>query len=149
VDAHRRHADRRRRADQALRQLGDLIDPIERGAVFGPRPFHIQAKENIMPKKVRILAATHGYQCDDVVLLPDDVAKALTADGSADAHKDAVAYALSVNGNKVIDATAATPDPLLAEIAELEAKVKGNPNSDQAAELQALLDAKRAELAAK
>jgi hypothetical protein len=41
------------------------------------------------------------------------------------------------------------PDPLLAEIAELEAKVRGNPNSDQAAELQALLDAKRAELAAK
>ncbi len=41
------------------------------------------------------------------------------------------------------------PDPLLAEIAELEAKVKGNPNSDQAAEPQALLDAKRAELAAK
>lgn len=100
-----------------------------------------------MPKKVRILVDGAGYKCDDVVLLPDDVAKALAADGAADADKAAVAYALSVNGGKVIDATVPAADPLAEEIAALEAQIKVTTDSDKAAELQSLLDAKRAELA--
>ena len=49
--------------------------------------------------KVRLLIACAYGNADDVVTLPADVAKELQAQGSADANKDAVAYALTLPQN--------------------------------------------------
>lgn len=67
-------------------------------------------------KKVRILVAGSidgvAYQPNDVVSLPANLAEAHV--DTVDSHKDAVAYALSVNGNRVIEhaspAEVAQPD---------------------------------------
>ena len=56
-------------------------------------------------KKCRILVAGSidgvAYQPNDVVSLPANLAEAHV--DTVDSHKDAVAYALTVNGNLVID----------------------------------------------
>lgn len=90
-----------------------------------------------MAKKVRILTAVSIvgvlYQCNDVVNLPDDLAKAAIADGSADGNKAAVEYALSINGNKIHD-----------PVADAEAKAA----AEAAAQQRAILDATIADLEA-
>ncbi len=72
-------------------------------------------------KKVRILVAGAiggvQYHCDDVVNLPDALVKQHAA--QVDAHKDAVSYALSVNGGTVIDHV----DPIAEQKAALEAHI--------------------------
>lgn len=49
--------------------------------------------------KVRLLISCSYGNADDVVTLPSDVAKDLQAQGSADANKEAVAYALTLPQN--------------------------------------------------
>lgn len=65
-------------------------------------------------KKVRILVAGSidgvAYQPNDVVSLPANLAEAHV--DTVDSHKDAVAYALTVNGNRVIEHVS------LAEVAQ-------------------------------
>lgn len=49
--------------------------------------------------KVRLLITCSHGNADEVVSLPADVAKGLQEQGSADAHKDAVAYAMTLPQN--------------------------------------------------
>lgn len=65
-------------------------------------------------KKARILVAgniggTH-YQPNDVVNLPEALAKQHAE--AVDTNKEAVAYALSINGGKVIEHAEAVADPV-------------------------------------
>lgn len=66
-----------------------------------------------MYKKVRILVAATlagaAYRPDDVVILPDDLARQAEKDGVADGAKAAVEYALSLTGAKIIKH--ASPEP--------------------------------------
>lgn len=50
--------------------------------------------------KVRVLVACPHGEADDVVTLPADVAKAAAELGQVDSHKDAVAYALTLEQNQ-------------------------------------------------
>lgn len=61
------------------------------------------------------------YKCDQVVKLPDDVAKALQANGIIDTHKDAVAYATAENEGRVL--VHETEAERAAAAARVEAKV--------------------------
>lgn len=66
-----------------------------------------------MAKKVRILVAATlagaTYRPDDVVILPDDLARQAEKDGVADGAKAAVDYALSLNGAAIIKHVAPEP----------------------------------------
>lgn len=94
-----------------------------------------------MAKKVRILVAGRiggvSYQPNDVINLPDALIKA-HAD-AIDANKEAVAYALSVNGGAVIEHA----DPEAAEKARLaeEAAQRAAAEKAQLAEQIAQLEA--------
>lgn len=98
-------------------------------------------------KKVRVLVACSiggfSYSCDDVVSLPDNLVKA-HAD-SVDTNKEAVAYALSVNGGKVIehaDPNATQKAELEAQIAQLEADLAAAEEAVKPAILESLAAAK-------
>lgn len=122
-------------------------------------------------KKYRVLLAgfigSIAYQPNDVVSMPESLGKA-HAD-SLDGHKDAVAYALGINGNQVkehkdqaADREAkaieqreaealverkALADALRDEIAQLEADLAA-VDEGVSAEIAALLEEKRAALVA-
>lgn len=102
-------------------------------------------------KKARILAAGQiggiSYKPDDVVNLPESLIKAHAA--SVDAHKDAVAYALSVNGGQVIEHVdpAEIKAALAEEIAKLESALAEATEATKPAVEQVLAE-KRARLAA-
>lgn len=87
------------------------------------------------------------YKCDQVVKLPYDVAKALQANGIVDTHKDAVAYALSENGNKVLTheteaerVAAAARAEAQSAVDELADRVATETDAAKKAELQTQLD---------
>lgn len=95
------------------------------------------------------------YKCDQVVKLPDDVAKALQANGIIDTHKDAVAYALSENGNKVLvheteadRAAAAARAAQQAIVDELADRIATETDAAKLADLKTQIDAATQALAA-
>ena len=103
-------------------------------------------------KKVRILVdgplGGVAYRCNDVVNLPDALAKA-HAD-AVDANKEAVAYALSINGGNVIehvDPQQAQRTALEELIAQLEASLAAADEAGKAA-IAADIDATKQQLAA-
>lgn len=102
-------------------------------------------------KKVRILVACMiggiAYRPDDVVNLPESLVKA--HGDQVDANKDAVAYALSINGNQVqeyADPAAERRSELSAQIVELESRLAAAELIDKPA-IQSDLDAAKVALA--
>lgn len=97
----------------------------------------------------------HGLKVGQIVEAEPSLIKALTADGSLDPHKDAVAYARSQGAEVVRSAielaaehVAAAADALRVEIAQLE-DLQGKANDlETKAAIGDQVEAKRAELAA-
>ncbi len=96
-----------------------------------------------MAQKVRVLVAALiagiAMRPDDVANLPNALAKSFAADGAVDTNKDAVAYALSINGNTVIDVVAALASD--EQRAALEAAIADATDDAVKADLQAQLAA--------
>ncbi len=90
-------------------------------------------------KKVRVLVAgaIGGvlYQCNDVVNLPDVLVKQYAE--AVDSNKEAVAYALSVNGNVVTDyvapVEAVAVDPVAEKIATPVAQAPAAESTEETA----------------
>lgn len=95
--------------------------------------------------RARVLVAGYfagvGLKVDEVVSGTEDQIKQLVGQGAADDHTKAVAYALSVNGNRVIDISGEAKAAEEAAAAEAAQKLQEAQAAVQAAE-EALVAAK-------